>query len=307
MLRLIRANLIRYFKSPLLFGAMLCSLILGIIHGIKAWHSIHFDLDYYNHYMNDVWMPCPMSDIWLKTTVWVLIVLVSLEIGREFSDGTIRNKLYIGYTKRAIYLAETVTSFAVTLCIFLAAMIPTVIGGSSFFFTIPTAVLFRLLGELFLFFLVWSVISAALTMVIANRAVGVVAVFSIMLFLATLNVNLKEYYYNTAPAELTVTDIEHTAEGAPYAVERTVGNHWYLEGLPKKLVEIEHEINPFSRLYNACNYAYLHHPENEDREDVFEIQLMIDRRITADSFVLVITGILAAIGGLVLFQRSDLK
>lgn len=307
MLRLIRASLIRYFKSPLFFGAMMCSLVLGIIHGIKAWHSIHFDLDYYNYYMNDVWMSTPMSDRWLKMAVWILIVLISLEIGREFSDGTIRNKLYIGYTKKTIYLAETVVSFVVTLCIFLTAMIPTVIGGYSFFFTIPATVLFRLLGELFLLFLVWSVISAALTMVIANRAVGVVAVFSIMLFLAILNVNLRGYYYNTDPAEVTEIYIEHSAEGKPYAVERTVRNRWYLERLPKKLVEIEHEINPFSRLYNACNYAYLHHPEKASSEAVFEVQLMINRQITADSFILVITGIFVAAGGLVLFQRSDLK
>lgn len=303
MLRLIRASLIKYFKSPLLILAVLCSLLLGMIHGVQAWRYIHSNFDFYSQ---TTWLGSPMSDLWFKCDTWVLIVLISLMIGREFSDGTIRNKLFIGHTKKAVYLSEMISAMVVTSFSFLVFIIPTIIGGSYYFFTIPTIAFILLLGELFLFFLVWSVFSVALTLLIANRAIGVVAVFSIMLFFAVVNVNLRGYYYNTAPAEIIETGIEFSDDGKPYSVERTIRNRCYLEGLPKSLVIIEHEIDSFSRLYNACNYAYLHHPEKAESDD-FEIQHLINQQIQYDSLILLVTGGILAVGGLILFQKRDLK
>ena len=303
MLRLIRASLIKYFKSPLLILAVLCSLVFGMIHGVQTWHYIHNDFDIYS---KTIWLESPMSDLWFKCDTWVLIVLISLVIGREFSDGTIRNKLFIGHTKKAVYLSEMISAIVVTSFSFLAFIIPTIIGGSYYFFTISPIAFLLLLGALFLFFLVWSVFSAALTMLIANRAAGVVAVFSIMLLFAVVNVNLREYYYNTAPAEITETSIEFSEDGKPYSVEKTIRNRWYLEGLSKSLVIIEHEIDPFSRSYNACNYAYLHHPEKAKSHD-FEIQHLIDQQIQYDSLILLVIGGILAAGGLILFQKRDLK
>ena len=67
MLRLIKASLIRYFKSPFLPAAFLCSFVLGTVHGVTEWKFIHIDLDYY--YNDSVWLVSPMSDIWFKCCV----------------------------------------------------------------------------------------------------------------------------------------------------------------------------------------------------------------------------------------------
>ena len=304
MIRLIKAGLIRYIKRPFLIIALSCSLAFGVIHGVVEWKTIHFDFDFY--YNKDIWLVSPMSDLWFKCCMWIVIVLISLEIGKEFSDGTIRNKLYIGHTKMAIYLSEIVSGSVIVIFNYLLFMIPTIIGGSYFFCTISLAACLWLLGELLLIFLVWGFFSISLTMLISNRAVGVVTVFSIMLFLAVINVHNRSYYYNTEPAEIIENVIEFSEDGKPYSVERTVKNPWYIDGLPKALVNIEHESDPFSRTYNACNYAYIHYPEKAKSEDL-DMQVQIDRQVKNDSLILILTGTIFTVGGLVLFRRKDLK
>ena len=303
MLRLIKASLIRYLKSPFLIVAFLCSLVLGIIHGANEWRFIHQDLDGYNNY---IWLVSPMSDIWFKCSIWVLIVLVSLEIGKEFSEGTIRNKLYIGHTRMSIYLSEMISCLVMVLISYLMFMIPTLIGGRYFFSELSTVACMCLLGELLLFFVVWGIFSAVLSMLITNRAVGVVAVFSVMLFFAVINTNLRSYYYNTDPAEITSTVVEISEDGKPYSFEETEKNTWYLDGIPKVLVNIEHEVDPFSRSYNACNYAYIHYTEKAESAE-FEMQAQINRQLKNDVLILILTGVIFIVGGSFLFQKKDLK
>ena len=303
MLRLIKASLIRYLKSPFLIVAFLCSLVLGIIHGVNEWRFIHQDLDSYNAY---VWLVSPMSDIWFKCSIWVLIVLISLEIGKEFSEGTIRNKLYIGHTRMSIYLSEMISCLVMVLISYLMFMIPTLIGGRYFFSELSAVACMCLLGELLLFFAVWGIFSAVLSMLITNRAVGVVAVFSVMLFFAVINTNLRSYYYNTDPVEITSTVVEISEDGKPYSFEETEKNPWYLDGIPKALVNIEHEVDPFSRSYNACNYAYIHYPEKAESAE-FEMQAQINRQLKEDVLILILTSVIFIVGGSFLFQKKDLK
>ena len=303
MLRLIKASLIRYLKSPFLIVVFLCSLVLGIIHGVNEWRFIHQDLDSYNTY---VWLVSPMSDIWFKCSIWLLIVLISLEIGKEFSEGTIRNKLYIGHTRMSIYLSEMISCLVMVLISYLMFMIPTLIGGRYFFSELSTVACMCLLVELLLFFAVWGIFSAVLSMLITNRAVGVVAVFSVMLFFAVINTNLRSYYYNTDPAEITSTVVEISEDGKPYLFEETEKNPWYLDGIPKALVNIEHEVDPFSRSYNACNYAYIHYPEKAVSAE-FEMQAQINRQLKEDVLILILTGVIFIVGGSFLFQKKDLK
>ncbi len=304
MARLIWANLIRYFKSPLLLATLVCSLILGSIGGIKAWQYIHMDYDYY---VGSVWLISPLSRIWIEYVIWVLVVLIALMVGIEFSDGTIRNKLCVGRTKAAVYLAEIVAAFVVTCCVFFAMLIPIMIGGHTFFAILPQSVFLRMSMTLLLFFMVWSVLAVTISLLTANRAVGVVAVFSVMLILAIVNINLRGFYENTGPAEVTMNEIVFTEDGQPYSAERISKNHWYLPPIPKAFVNAEFEANPFTRLYHVCDYAYLHHPEQAETDAVYEMQKDLDLRLLYDCIILLVTGAVIAAIGLVWFQRRNLK
>ncbi len=62
----------------------------------------------------------------------IFAVFVSLFLGTEYSDGTIRNKLIVGHTRRRIYLADFAVCFAADL--FLLAL--WILGQIPLFFTI---------------------------------------------------------------------------------------------------------------------------------------------------------------------------
>ena len=303
MMRLIKARLLKYFNSPFLLIALLCCFISGTIQGIHMFRSIKTLLEIEP---DAAMLSSFMSDDFFKIVSWVVIVLVSLDTGREFSDGTIRNKMYIGHSKTAVYFSEMISGSVIAVIAYISFMLPVLIGGNYFFLTLSPINCFLLLLELLLFFLVWCFFSVTVTMLIANRAFGVVTAFSVMLFFAVANSNLRGYYYNTEPSQITATMIELSEDGEPYQVEKMIQNHWYIEGIPKVLVNIEHEVDPFSRSYDVCIYSCIHNQEKADAEDL-EWQSVQDRQVKYDSLVLLVTSLILILGGCVLFRKKDLK
>lgn len=55
-------------------------------------------------------------------------VFISLFIGTEYSDGTIRNKIVIGHSRENIYLSNYITCFAGTMVILIAMLLGCAIG-----------------------------------------------------------------------------------------------------------------------------------------------------------------------------------
>ena len=55
---------------------------------------------------------------------FLMAAFVSLFVGTEYSDGTIRNKLIIGHTRVSIYLSNLITCFAAGVMMCLAYLIP---------------------------------------------------------------------------------------------------------------------------------------------------------------------------------------
>ncbi len=250
MQRLIFASTVKYFKSLELYIAVLCAFIFGVINGIGE-HRAYLSAKKYID--ADSYIACPSEHIWLICGMWLIIVLTSLHIGREFSDGTIRSKLVIGHTKTAVYLTEIISSCTVCLTVFLPLMIPTIIGGKHFFFEISPFAFAKLVSMLLMVFWVFCALSAAVTFAFCDRAFGTAAAFSIMILLAVFNHNLNGYYYNTEPEYLITSDITENENGEAVSYEHYEKNRYYLKGLPKMLVSAEHKVDPFSYSYEFCS------------------------------------------------------
>ena len=105
MLDLMKARLIKYFRSPLFYIAAIVSLASGIYGGV-----------YCTFFKNetDTVINCRADDMWMLTAIWAGIILVSMCAGREFSDGTIRNKIAVGHTKTVVFLAEVIVAVIMT-------------------------------------------------------------------------------------------------------------------------------------------------------------------------------------------------
>ena len=72
-----------------------------------------------------------MLTIYIFVLVFMIPAFVSLFVGTEYSDGTIRNKLIIGHTRLSIYLSNLITGVAAALIFTAAYLIASCCGDSS--------------------------------------------------------------------------------------------------------------------------------------------------------------------------------
>ena len=186
-----------------------------------------------------------MLTIYIFVLVFMIPAFVSLFVGTEYSDGTIRNKLIIGHTRLSIYLSNLITGVAAALIFTAAYLIAGLAVG------IPlcgvTGVNYRELVTLLLLSIVTMTATVSLStlvgMLCQNRAVTAVANILAILFLLVMSIyisarlNEPEYYQSvTALADDgTITEI---------AEEK---NPSYLRGTERKVYEFLDEFIPTSQ------------------------------------------------------------
>ncbi len=200
----------------------------------------------------------------------------------EYGEGTIRNKLTVGHTRREVYLANFITVFAASLCMAAAWLV----GG--------------LAGVPFLGFLTIGPVGTALCFVII---VGFTAAFSaIYTFIGMLNdrrsatvitvavwlilVLVSSIFENTLHEPEEITQMLVSVDGgAPAAV--TEPNPYYISGIQRTIYEFVVDFLPTGQSSSLQNIN-IGHPVR---------MLLSSLGITA-AFTL---------GGLRLFERKDLK
>ena len=99
MSKLLRGNFVRLFKSRIFWictAAIFCSAVFIMQMGGRAIEVRNVTMDEYFFYLG------PMVSLFFS-------VFISMFIGTEHSDGTVRNKLIIGYSRKQVYLAYFLT------------------------------------------------------------------------------------------------------------------------------------------------------------------------------------------------------
>lgn len=298
MLDLIKARLVKYFRSPLFYIAALVSLVSGIYGGV------------YCTYFKDeagIIINCSADDMWMLTAIWAVIVLVAMCAGREFSDGTIRNKIAVGHTKTVIFLAEVIVAAIMTGIIYLLNIVPTAIGGWYFINEIPTLYAVEWFVNICLTFELMSIFAVTVTFLLAKRAVAVVAAFALHFVLYIILGFTDGYYYNfDEPRFGTLTSYIMYEDGTIEETEQDFENRYYIEGLPKVLVQIEHAVNPMYGLEDALNFGYITDRSLVEDHVMKEEKSRI-RDLNADVFKMLAYCFAVSFLGAALFRKRDLK
>lgn len=298
MTDLLKARLLKYFRSPLFRIAAVVSLLSGIHEGIYC----TFFKDEVGNVLN-----CPTDDMGMLTAIWALIVLVAMCGGREFSDGTIRNKIAVGHTKTSIFLTEIAVASVMACIIYLLNIVPTAIGGWFFLGAIPVSSAVKWFVDLFLVFELMGILAVSVTYLIAKRAVGVVAAFMLH-FALYIMVGLTSGYYDNInePKEYVGTSDYIHEDGTVEEVETVFTNNYYIEGFPQTLVQIEHTINPMYGLHDTAQYGYIIDQSLADDATIKEGQ---HRARLLNFNICKMTGwcILTLGVGMYLFRKKDLK
>lgn len=178
MSKLLSANFLRLRHSRLFWAGMLLMFLFGLLQ-VLSLYNMHVRYGY---------------DTVLDSTLFSYTILIglvtaiftSLFVGTDYSDGTIRNKLIVGHTRIAIYLANLVTMGAAALLFCLSCLTSTLAFGLPLLGTPVTGLqtLCPLLFGSLLLALAFAAIYTMVGMVCSNKAaVAVICLVALMLLM----------------------------------------------------------------------------------------------------------------------------
>jgi ABC-type transport system involved in multi-copper enzyme maturation permease subunit len=214
-------------------------------------------------------------------------VVISMFLGKEYSDGTIRNKLISGKTKTEIYMASLVNSVVISEFIMVAWMIGSLVG-------IPHFGLWKMENKEMLLYVLITIFSTAslgaifnmTSMLIQNRTASVVT--AIFLFLGILLAS-SGIYNRLCEPETTITGIYITANGVEYGDE--IANSLYVSGTLRSILQAVLNILPAGQTILIVNHS--------DTTVVLNPTI----GLAGSTAIIVITTLI----GTVLFRKKDIK
>lgn len=186
MRNLIFVNMMRLRKSRIFWGGVIVSMSYIAFHlfmncqDIKALPEIEvkYDPNWYFLFDSNV-SPLSIASAFCS-------VFCGMFVGTEYSDGTMRNKLMVGHTRKNIYCANLITVFLATAFVYLAGFLIAIIVGIPMFgwnLAYPMQFVFRIFSGI-LMLAAYAGIFTLLSMLIDSKAVAVTVciVFYVLLF-----------------------------------------------------------------------------------------------------------------------------
>ena len=116
----------------------------------------------------------------------IMAAVLSLFIGVEYSDGTIRNKLIVGHTRPQIYLANFITSAAIGIFLNITYMITLCIIGLPLFGmpTLPASTLLLLAADGIFMIISYAAIFTMTTLLLQNKtSAAILNILAVVIFM----------------------------------------------------------------------------------------------------------------------------
>ncbi|MBD5161819.1 MAG: ABC transporter permease subunit [Oscillibacter sp.] len=169
----------------------------------------------------------------------VLSAFCSLFIGTEYSDGAMRNKLAVGHSRTAVYLADLTVCAAAGVLVCCGYILPMIAVGvpllGPFTLSVPALLWFTLCA-----FLMTAALCAVFTMIaLLNQNKAVVAIICIFLayFLLFLGI-----YLNSRLTEQAVIPAREYIENGRILVREAMPNPSYVQGLKRRIFEVLYDL-----------------------------------------------------------------
>lgn len=176
---------------------------------------------------------------------FILAAGISLIVGTEYSDGTIRNKLIVGNTRTQVYFSNLIASVVPSCLVLMVHGIITY--GMGFFlfgsFQMPAEQTVIALFSALLTTFVFSALFTAIAMNCSNKAVT--AVVSLLLVLA-LTYLASSFGNILSEPEMTYDGVTITMDGVQFG--DIIRNPAYVSGLQRTLYEFVYDLLPTGQL-----------------------------------------------------------
>ncbi len=198
MRKLFRANAVRLKRDKVFWGGSIFLILFCMLVCVSQYRMMK-ELD--TQFFLDDYIFGSFQVIGI-----VLAVFVSLFVGTEYSDGTIRNKITVGRNRRDIYLANTGVCCLGAMASALLSILATGILGTPLFGFLqnPLSYMLLMLAVYLVAVMAYSSIYNLISMLIPNKAYA--AVINILLAFALLFLTI--YLYNC----LTMPEVINQAE-----------------------------------------------------------------------------------------------
>ncbi len=231
MSRLFVSTLFRMLKKTVFWILLICMFAYGVYSASNAASEVStgFALD------GCLFEFAPVMGL-------IGAIFISLFIGSEYSDGTIRNKLVVGHSRMQIYLANLIACSLACVLISLAYVAGVIIVGSSKggeLLTETSVVSMCLICSL-LVSIAFTSIMTLLAMLNTNKAGNVVV--SMMLALVLL-VSSSYIYQRLGEPEMYDNYVSVNEVGIPTQVEQIL-NPLYIDGTPRAVLEVINDLLP---------------------------------------------------------------
>ncbi len=277
MSKLLRANMARLWKSKVFRLSFIAFTAMG------AFQRLGMGMDTETHYLDEAfWIDALLIGI-------VLAVFISLFVGTEFEDGTVRNKIVSGHMRWEVYFANVAVCILAGWLMCLGHLISSLLVGipllGFFHKEISTVVLEGIC--VFALSAAYTAIYCFIAMSNSNRTVTAVVcvLLSVLLLYAggALLDQLEEpeyYYAMNGPLGMGETDDGQDGEW--------VRNPDYVEGTERRVIETIYDILPGGQSLQLCG--------------------MLDSGRFAVMFLASLGWVVLSSGcGAVIFRKRDLK
>lgn len=233
MSKLLRANMVRLWKNKVFWLGFLLLTAFGAVQRITM------SMDIETHHLEETfWIVALLIGI-------VLAVFISLFVGTEFEDGTIRNKIVLGHTRSEIYFANVTACIIAGWLMCLGCLISSLLVGIPLLGFFHTEISTILLEGICVFALsaAYTAIYCFIAMIGLNRAITAVICILLsflLLFSGTVVSNRLEQdeYYYIPDASLGIGEIDDGQDS------EWIHNPDYLEGTERRIYETIFDILP---------------------------------------------------------------
>lgn len=245
MNRLLAANFSRLLKSKAFWVCCIYAFVYGIFMQVM------------NYLTTTASGEVPLIDnLFFSFSIFTGILLsafVSLFLGTEYNDGTIRNKLVIGHTRASIYLSNLIVCTAagmimcaVNLAVSFAVGIP--LMGS---FDASSRLVFATCIGILIAVTAFASICTLISMLCQNRAVA--AVINILLIFTMLFISIYIRAWLETPETISTQSVVMDENGVSSVTTEEVPNPMYLRGAKREVCEFINDFLPTGQTVQFTN------------------------------------------------------
>lgn len=277
MRKLLSANYSRLWKDKF-YWALLAFMSVGSV--VFSWMTFNTAMSTEEtYYVED--LPFNL----LPMIGFVSAFFISLRVGTEFDNHTIRNKLIVGHSRTKVFFGEYLICLLASLILLVVMLLFSGISGYILFrkFALDWKLIVQMVFCSVLLTAVFSTMFVGISMNIHNKAVSVVVnlvfLYAILFLASFVGSALNE-------AEMSYEYVRITAEGGMEFGDM-VKNPAYVEGIQRSIYEFIYDALPTGQAIQLNNLEY----DRISRWPVFSLIMLI----------------IATVAGYLPFRKRDIR